>query len=199
MSKKGSVPQYFRAAHHIERRYSGGLGDVLGLFVGGLNFVHIQVRHLRQALLEVFVEYARALDLATEWLETHIRIHRSSGLENEHYQSRRCFAVDRLAKKDGIHPFGMNFCKNRKPLVECRRCWKNLRQSMLAAVQSTVNELGLQARIRVRLCMLGTSCVVLPSKIDEALTEDELHQLSDHLKTHQLESLVTRIAPERNV
>ena len=73
------------------------------------------------------------------------------------------------------------------------------RQSMLAAVQSTVNELGLQARIRVRLCMLGTSCVVLPSKVDQPLTEDELQQLSDHLKTHQLESLVTRIAPERNV
>ncbi|MED5291344.1 MAG: hypothetical protein VX778_03865, partial [Candidatus Thermoplasmatota archaeon] len=36
MTKKGSVPQYFRAAHHIERRYSGGLGDVLGLFVGGV-------------------------------------------------------------------------------------------------------------------------------------------------------------------
>ena len=68
---------------------------------------------------------------------------------------------------------------------------------MLASVQSVINELNLQAKVRARLCMLGTSCVLLPAKATESLDESDLRQLSEHLRSLRLDSLVTRIAPQR--
>ena len=200
MTKKGSAPQYFRAAHHIERRYSGGLGDVLGLYVGG---VELRTHPGSPPSPGVARSFSLDTPVLLIWQPSGSK-HTSEYIDHPDWKTNITRAgddaVDRLAKKDWnpsiwneLLQESQNFGRMSKMLEEPTR------QSMLAAVQSTVNELGLQARIRVRLCMLGTSCVVLPSKIDQALTEDELQELSDHLKSHQLESLVTRIAPERNV
>ena len=70
---------------------------------------------------------------------------------------------------------------------------------MLASVQSVINELNLQAKVRARLCMLGTSCVLLPAKANEPLDESDLRQLSERLRSLRLDSLVTRIASQRFV
>ena len=200
MSKKGSVPQYFRAAHHIERRYSGGLGDVLGLFVGG---VELRTHPGSPPSPGVARSFSLNTPVLLIWQPSGSK-HTSEYIDHPDWKTNITragdAAVDRLAKKDWNPSIWNELLQESQTFGRMSKMLEEpTRQSMLAAVQSTVNELGLQARIRVRLCMLGTSCVVLPLKIDEALTEDELHQLSDHLKTHQLESLVSRIAPERNV
>ena len=200
MSKKGSVPQYFRAAHHIERRYSGGLGDVLGLFVGG---VELRTHPGSPPSPGVARSFSLNTPVLLIWQPSGSK-HTSEYIDHPDWKTNITragdAAVDRLAKKDWNPSIWNELLQESQTFGRMSKMLEEpTRQSMLAAVQSTVNELGLQARIRVRLCMLGTSCVVLPLKIDEALTEDELHQLSDHLKTHQLESLVTRFAPERNV
>ena len=73
------------------------------------------------------------------------------------------------------------------------------RQSMLANVQSVLNELELQATTRARLCMLGTSCVLLPSKVNQPLDEEDLKQISNRLESMNLDSILTSIAPQRIV
>ena len=70
---------------------------------------------------------------------------------------------------------------------------------MLASVQSVINELNLQAKVRARLCMLGTSCVLLPAKANQPLDEGDLRQISEGLRSINLDSLITRIAPQRAV
>ena len=200
MSKKGSVPQYFRAAHHIERRYSGGLGDVLGLFVGG---VELRTHPGSPPSPGVARSFSLDLSVLLIWQPSGSK-HTSEYIDHPDWKTNITragdAAVDRLAKKDWNASIWNELLQESQTFGRMSKMLEEpTRQSMLAAVQSTVNELGLQARIRVRLCMLGTSCVVVPSKVDQPLTEDELQQLSDHLKTHQLESLVTRIAPERDV
>jgi len=200
MSKKGSVPQYFRAAHHIERRYSGGLGDVLGLFVGG---VELRTHPGSPPSPGVARSFSLDTPVLLIWQPSGSK-HTSEYIDHPDWKMNITragdAAVDRLAKKDWNASIWNELLQESQTFGRMSKMLEEpTRQSMLATVQSTVNELGLQARIRVRLCMLGTSCVVLPSKIDQALTEDELQELSDHLKSHQLESLVTRIAPERNV
>ena len=200
MSRKGSAPQYFRAAHHIERRYSGGLGDVLGLFVGG---VELRTHPGSPPSPGVARSFSLDMPVLLIWQPSGSK-HTSEYIDHPDWKTNITragdAAVDRLAKKDWNASIWNELLQESQTFGRMSKMLEEpTRQSMLAAVQSTVNELGLQARIRVRLCMLGTSCVVLPSKVDEPLTEDELQQLSDHLKTHQLESLVTRIAPERSV
>jgi len=200
MTKTGSAPQYFRAAHHIERRYSGGLGDVLGLYVGG---VELRTHPGSPPSPGVARSFSLDMPVLLIWQPRGSK-HTSEYIDHPDWKTNITragdAAVDRLAKKDWNPSIWNELLQESQTFGRMSKMLEEpTRQSMLAAVQSTVNELGLQARIRVRLCMLGTSCVVLPSKINQALTEDDLHQLSDHLKTHQLESLVTRIAPERNV
>ena len=70
---------------------------------------------------------------------------------------------------------------------------------MLASVQSALNELNLQAEMRARLCMLGTSCVLLPSKANQPLDEEDLMRLSERLRSLNLESTITQIAEQRTV
>ena len=199
MTKKGSVPQYFRAAHHIERRYSGGLGDVLGLYVGG---VELRTHPGSPPSPGVARSFLLDTPVLLIWQPSGSK-HTSEYIDHPDWKTNITragdAAVDRLAKKNWNASIWNELLQESQTFGRMSKMLEEpTRQSMLAAVQSTVNELGLQARIRVRLCMLGTSCVVLPSKIDQALTEEELQQLSDHLKTHQLESLVTRIGPGRN-
>ena len=199
MTKKGSVPQYFRAAHHIERRYSGGLGDVLGLYVGG---VELRTHPGSPPSPGVARSFLLDTPVLLIWQPSGSK-HTSEYIDHPDWKTNITragdAAVDRLAKKNWNASIWNELLQESQIFGRMSKMLEEpTRQSMLAAVQSTVNELGLQARIRVRLCMLGTSCVVLPSKVDQPLTDDELQQLSEVLKANQLESMMTRIAPQRN-
>ena len=197
-SKKGTIPQYFRAAHHIERRYSGGLGDVLGLYVGG-----VELRTHPGSPPSPGV--ARSFDLDTPVLlvwQSGESKHTSEYINHPEWKPNITRAgddaVDRLAAQEWspsvwneLLQESQSFGRTSKMLEEPTR------QSMLKAVQSAINELDLQARTRARLCMLGTSCVLLPAKINQPFDEEDLRNLSERLQSMELESLITRIAPRR--
>ena len=174
-----------------------GLGDVLGLYVGVKNF--------NASGFTASPGVARSFSLIrlSSWfgsplnpsihqniLTTRIKITLRAGDA----------AVDRLAMKQWNTSIWSELLKEAQTFGRMSKMLEEpSRQSMLASVQSVINELNLQAKVRARLCMLGTSCVLLPAKANEPLDEGVLRQLSERLHIIGLDSLVTRIAPQRVV
>ena len=58
---------------------------------------------------------------------------------------------------------------------------------------SIVRSVELQSYVRIRLCMLGVSCVILPRKLDRMLSDEELDLLKSKFSEKGLESLITGI------
>ena len=200
MTKQGSIPQYFRVAHHIERRYSGGLGDVLGLFVGG---VELRTHPGSPPSPGVACSFALESPVLLIWRSDEAK-HTSEYIDHPEWKMNITragdSAVDRLSSKNwdttawnALLQESQTFGRVSKMLEEPSR------QSMLANVQSVLNELELQATTRARLCMLGTSCVLLPSKANQPLDEEDLKQISNRLESMNLDSILTSIAPQRIV
>ncbi len=200
LTKQGTESQYFRLAHHIERRYSGGLGDVLGLYVGG-----VELRTHPGSPPSPGVARSFSLDspILLIWQSSASK-HTSEYIDHPDWKTSITragdAAVDRLAGKNWDSSIwnellqeSQTFGRMSKMLEEPKR------QSMLASVQSAINELDLQAHVRARLCMLGTSCVLLPSKANQPLDGEDLKRLSERLQSMNLDSIQTRIAPQRNI
>ena len=59
-----------------------------------------------------------------------------------------------------------------------------------------VRSVDMQSHVRIRLCMLGTSCVVLPRKLERMLTAAELDLLNTEFAKQGLASLITGIHQE---
>lgn len=200
MSKKGTEAQYFRAAHHIERRYSGGLGDVLGLYVGG---VELRTHPGAPPSPGVARSFSLESNVLLVW-QSNASKHTSEYIDDPSWKTTITRAgdeaVDRLAKKtwdssiwDELLQEAQTFGRSSKMLDEPSRT------SMLETVQSVINELNLQAQVRARLCMLGTSCILLPLKANQPLYNEDLNRLSEHLQSKGLDSIQSEIAPKRNV
>lgn len=200
MSKKGTEAQYFRAAHHIERRYSGGLGDVLGLYVGG---VELRTHPGAPPSPGVARSFSLESNVLLVW-QSNASKHTSEYIDDPSWKTTITRAgdeaVDRLAKKtwdssiwDELLQEAQTFGRSSKMLDEPSRT------SMLETVQSVINELNLQAQVRARLCMLGTSCILLPLKANQPLYKEDLNRLSEHLQSKGLDSIQSEIAPQRNV
>ena len=198
MTKQGAEYQYFRAAHHIERRYSGGLGDVLGLYVGG-----VELRTHPGSPPSPGVARSFHLDspLLLVWQSSGSK-HTSEYIDHPEWKTNITRAgdasVDRLAAKRWDATVWNELLQEAQAFGRTSKMLEDpSRQSMITTVQSIINELDLQAHIRARLCMLGTSCVLLPSKANQPLRDEDLNRLSERLQSMNLESALTKIAPQR--
>ena len=198
LSQKGTEPQYFRAAHHIERRYSGGLGDVLGLYVGG---VEIRTHPGSPPSPGVARSFPLDSSILLIWQSSASK-HTSEYIDHPDWKTSITragdAAVDRLIAKNWDEMIWGDLLQEAQTFGRMSKMLEEpIRQSMLASVQSVINELNLQSQVRARLCMLGTSCVLLPSKANNPLSDEDLDRLSQHLQSLNLDSIRTKIAPER--
>lgn len=199
MTQKGSMAQYFRAAHHIERRYSGGLGDVLALYVGG---VELRTHPGSPPSPGVARSFALDSSVLLVWQSSGSK-HTSEYIDHPDWKASITragdAAVDRLASKNWDSKIWTELLRESQTFGQMSKMLEEpSRQSMLASVQSVINELNLQAQMRARLCMLGTSCVLLPSKADQPLYEEDLVQVSERLRSLNLDSIITQIAAQRS-
>ena len=198
ITKKGTKSQYFRAAHHIERRYSGGLGDVLGLYVGG---VELRTHPGSPPSPGVARSFSLNSPILLVWQPNGSK-HTSEYIDHPEWKTNITragdAAVDRLAAKDWNASIWTELLKEAQTFGQMSKMLEEpLRKSLLATVQSALNELNLQANMRARLCMLGTSCVLLPSNPDQPLDEEDLLQLSERLRAQNLDSTITHIGERR--
>ena len=68
---------------------------------------------------------------------------------------------------DDILDQSSKFCQESELALEPER------HDFLDKVMSIVRSVELQSHVRIRLCMLGTSCVLLPRKLDRMLSTEE--------------------------
>ena len=59
---------------------------------------------------------------------------------------------------------------------------EEVRKDLLSKVQKEILRLDYQARLNVRLCMLGVSVSILPRRLEEPLLEQEMDDIADALR-----------------
>ena len=77
--------------------------------------------------------------------------------------------------------------------VESELSEETARKHLLDVARDTVRSLDLQSLVSIRLCMLGTSCVVLPRKLNRLLTDSELESINSAFIERGLASMITEI------
>lgn len=165
---RGSSRQFMRIAHRIERIVSGGLGDVLGASVGG-----VELR--LQPGAPDWPGHAVSFDIDEEilivWEEDETR-HTSNYIDDENWMNSITEAGEIALKyftedEWGEHQWSAilresaDFGKN-SGLEE-----ESSRKKVLDIVRRCVAEESLESIVEPRLCMLGTSVAVLPVKLDD--------------------------------
>ena len=71
------------------------------------------------------------------------------------------------------------------------------RRDLLDSVRSVIQSHQLQTDIRIRLCMLGTSCVLLPTHLKKPLTEETLSTVASELEQRGFGVELTSLKPSR--
>ena len=89
---------------------------------------------------------------------------------------------------DQILTQSRNFAEQSELLEEVER------KQLLSKTRDVVRELELQAKISIRLCMLGISLVILPRKLTNPLKKNELEQISKELEQIGIGTKITKIS-----
>jgi len=183
MTNQGAIEQYFRISHHIERRYRGGLGDVLGLYVGGVELRTIPGSPPSPG-------HARSFGVQTPvlliWKPEGSR-HTSEYIDHPDWKKTITkagdAAVNTLSELEWNETVWPKLLQESQTFATASKMLEEpTRRDLLESVRSIIQAHQLQASIRIRLCMLGTSCVLLPTRLNEPLSEETLSILASELQ-----------------
>ena len=198
MTNQGSIEQYFRISHHIERRYRGGLGDVLGLYVGGVELRTVPGSPPSPG-------HARSFGVQTPvlliWKPEGSR-HTSEYIDHPDWKKTITragdTAVNTLSEMKWDETVWPKLLQESQVFATASKMLEEpTRRDLLESVRSIIQTHQLQASIRIRLCMLGTSCVLLPARLNEPLSEETLSMLASELQQLGFGVEQTFLAPVR--
>ena len=193
-SKRGAIDQYYRICHRIERQNGSGLGDVLGIFAGG---VEIRLQPGAPGASGRSLGFKCKQPIILVWQPEESR-HTSKYIDDINWQTKISKAGHRAlnniksgpwdhSRWDDILDQSSKFCQ------ESELAHEDERSKLITMVMGIVRSVDMQSYVRIRLCMLGTSCVVLPRKLERVLTVAELELLHSEFAKQGLESLITGI------
>ena len=198
MTNQGSIDQYFRISHHIERRYRGGLGDVLGLYVGGVELRTVPGSPPSPG-------HARSFGVQTPillvWKPEGSR-HTSEYIDHPDWKMTITragdAAVNTLSEMEWNETVWPKLLQESQTFATASKMLEEpTRRELLDSVRSAILKHQLQADIIIRLCMLGTSCLLLPTKLNAPLSQETLNMLTSELQEIGLGVEQTSLAPER--
>ncbi|MEC7229112.1 MAG: hypothetical protein VXV95_03580 [Candidatus Thermoplasmatota archaeon] len=193
-SKRGAIDQYYRICHRIERQNGSGLGDVLGNFAGG---VEIRLQPGAPGASGRSLGFKCKQPIILVWQPEESR-HTSKYIDDINWQTKISKAGHKAlnniksgpwdhSRWDDILDQSSKFCQ------ESELAHEDERSKLITMVMGIVRSVDMQSYVRIRLCMLGTSCVVLPRKLERVLTVAELELLHSEFAKQGLESLITGI------
>ena len=195
LTGEGNLDQYYRICHRIERLRGSGLGDVLGIYAGG---VEIRLQPGAPGASGRSLGFPCRQPVIVVWQPEETR-HTSSYIDNPDWQLKITRAGHRALNKLKTGPWNHsrwsdiliqsnNFSRDSELLDEAER------KQLLNLVRKVVKNLELQTHLSIRLCMLGISVVILPRKLSRQITKQELDELNKSLLRLNLGSIITSIA-----
>ena len=183
LSNKGTDEQYLRLAHRIERMHGSGLGDVLGISAQG---VELRLEPGAPGAGGKVVSFTTHQPILLVWKPEESR-HTSTYIDDGDWQRSISKAgersVSRLRLKEWTFERWADLMLESRNFADTSGLLdEQVRKKLLAKVQKEILRLDLQARVNVRLCMLGVSVSILPRRLDEPLLDNELNEISEALR-----------------
>ena len=195
LTKLGNRDQYFRIAHRIERLHGSGLGDVLGIFAGG---VEIRLQPGAPGASGRSLGFACNQPILLVWKQDEPR-HTSSYIDDENWSDKITKSGFSAIKQFIDEPWNHKqwnsiLTKSRDFSANSELIHEPERKELLETARSIVRELELQELVSIRLCMLGISIAILPRKLTRKLTESELSNLEKSFTEMNLGCKITNIS-----
>ncbi|MAE38547.1 MAG: hypothetical protein CL969_02800 [Euryarchaeota archaeon] len=194
-------PRSFQIAHIVERRLSGGLGDVSALWVGGVD--------LRREPGCPFLSddyggngevesWHHPMQMLVVWRNRKTR-HTSSYIDNPEWKVRI-----RMSGEETITPLlsgDWNSYRWRE-ILDAATIFAN--QSGLASDAGRAELLDIANEAIVAsgtnatplLCMLGESVVIIPNNLDSNLSINEMGKIADYLESVNLQSCIVNLSSD---
>ncbi len=193
-TKRGNLDQYYRICHRIERQHGSGLGDVLGIYAGG---VEIRLQPGAPGASGSSLGFKCKQPIILVWQRDETR-HTSKYINDANWQAKITKAGHMALNNVKNGPWNhsrwkdildqsSNFCHDSELMFETER------KHLLDNVRKVVRSIDMQSHVSIRLCMLGTSCVILPRKLNRMISQEELDLLHAKLIEKGLESLISAI------
>lgn len=196
LTGRGRLLQYLKIAHRIERNHGAGLGDVLGASVGG---VELRLAPGAPGWPGQAVSFAAEAPVLLIWDPNEER-HTSTYIDDPRWQASITAAgdacVDVLAAKSwesGRWPEVLT--QSRMFASASGMLEEDERARLYKATLEAVQDVGAQASLAVRLCMLGSSVVVVPRRLGAAVNADELNEVAMRVEQQGFAHFSTALAP----
>ena len=195
LTGKGLAGQYLRLCHRIERMHGSGLGDVLGISAGG---VEIRLQAGAPGASGRALGFACPQQILLAWQPSEKR-HTSKYIDDEKWQNKITSAgqkaVNNLKKESWGHSQWKEILKQSRIFAEESNLLEEPeRKYLLDTVREIIRELELQAKVSIRLCMLGVSLAILPRELSTPLKQEELEMVSKELSRIGIGSKLTKIS-----
>jgi pantoate kinase len=194
LTGKGKVEQYYRLAHRIERIHSGGLGDVLGIYAGG---VELRIEAGSPVSPGKAVGFPCNQKILLAWIPQESR-HTGEYIDDPKWQqtitSAGEKAVSTLRQGQWSHDKWPQLLQCSKQFSEASGMLDEpVRKAFLSNVDEEIKQLGFDSSMSTRLCMLGVSLCVLPKELSKPLPIEKLEELSEQLRKRGMGVRITNI------
>jgi len=195
LTGKGLAGQYLRLCHRIERIHGSGLGDVLGISAGG---VEIRLQAGAPGASGRALGFGCPQQILLVWQPSEKR-HTSKYIDDPKWQNKITTAghkaVNNLKNDSWGHSQWSEILKQSRIFAEESELLDEPeRNHLLSTVREIVRELELQAKVSIRLCMLGVSLAILPRELSNPLKKQELELISKQLDLLNIGFKLTRIS-----
>ena len=195
LTGRGLAGQYLRLCHRIERLHGAGLGDVLGISAGG---VEIRLQAGAPGASGRALGFGCPQNILLAWQPSEER-HTSKYIDDEKWQNKITLAgqkaVNNLKSESWGHSQWSEILKQSRIFAEQSDLLDEPeRKHLLGIVREIVRELGLQAKVSIRLCMLGVSLAILPRELSNPLSNKELDRVSKELDKLEIGYKLTKIS-----
>ena len=190
------IPRALKVTHLVERIISGGLGDIAGMSVGGIE------RRIKSGFPKplgpgIVESWYEKFPVILVW-SGNSGTHTSSYIDSKKWGSKITSAGNNSMQKisriewdlsswELILEESLNFCNNSGLIREENR------MKLLKEIDNAIIDTEFKNQVVVRLCMLGESAIILPKKCTDS-KNDLMVQISNYLMHTNLDYTVCDVS-----